>query len=470
MRAGSVAVLAGALGAVLVAGCTAGSHHPAAPTRSTSSTARPVSPSSASSTARAQRYPDWPTYHGDAARTGVSTTMPAAGPNATVVAAVPLDGAVYASPLVIGGVVVVATENDSVFGVSLKGRVLWRHNLGKPVPLHDLPCGNIDPSGITGTPVYDEGTKLVYAVAELASPVRHVLVAFSAGSGKVRWTRQLGLSGTSPDAMQERGALNIAAGRVWVPFGGRFGDCGKYRGKLVGVPLTGKGAALTFTVPTTREGGIWTPPGPSVSADGHLYVSVGNGASGLGGNYDHTDSVLELDGNGRLVGSFSPTTWPRDNSADLDLGSQGPALVGSWVFIAGKSGTAYVLRQGALGGIGGQVTSGDFCTSFGGTAVDGSVVYVPCSDGVRAVQVDSAGRIQLLWHTALSIAGSPVVGSGRVWSLDQDAGVLYAIDPATGAARTSVPVGVTSRFATPALYGPDVLVPTLHGLTIVATS
>jgi len=465
------AALSMAVGVLLAAGCSGGSHSATPPSGSATTASASIPPTASAPTSPAPAgYPNWPTYHGDAARTGVSSAMPAVGANQTVIASVALDAAVYASPIVVNRVIVVATENDSLYGVSAKGRIVWRRNLGKPVPLRDLPCGNINPSGITGTPVYDATTKLVYVVAELAAPVRHELVALSPGTGRVRWTRSLGLGGTSQDAMQQRGALTIASGRVWAPFGGRNGDCGRYRGKLVGIPATGKGATITYTVPTTREGGIWAAPGPSVSADGHLYVSVGNGASGLGGNYDHTDSVLELDGSARLVDSFSPSTWARDNSADLDLGSQGPALVGPWIFSVGKSGTAYVLRQGALGGIGGQVSSGELCTSYGGTAVDAGVVYVPCSDGLRAVRIDDAGRMQPLWHAALSIAGSPVVGGGRVWALDQDAGVLYALDPATGAARSHVAVGVTSRFATPALYGRDVLVPTMHGLTIVATS
>jgi hypothetical protein len=38
----------------------------------------------------------------------------------------------------------------------------------------------------------------------------------------------------------------------------------------------------------------------------------------------------------------------------------------------------------------------------------------------------------------------------------------------TGRSSARVDVGVTSRFATPALHGNHVLVPTLTGLTIVA--
>ena len=43
-----------------------------------------------------------------------------------------------------------------------------------------------------------------------------------------------------------------------------------------------------------------------------------------------------------------------------------------------------------LGGIGGQVSVTSVCLSFGGAAVYGSVVYLPCTDRVRAVRVYSA--------------------------------------------------------------------------------
>ena len=284
----------------------------------------------------------------------------------------------------------------------------------------------------------------------------------------MRWQRSLDLPGVETAAMQERGALTIAGGRVWVPFGGLDGDCGGYKGRVVGTRLDGTGTPVAYTVPTAREAGIWTPPGPAVDAAGNLMVQVGNGASVEGDRYDHSDSVLEISPAGRLVDSFSPTTWAADNAADLDLGSQGPALVGTqWVLAVGKSGTAYVLDQQHLGGIGGEVSKAQLCPSYGGTAVLDSIVIVPCTDGDRAVQIDR-GALELLWHAEPN--GSPVVGGGRVWSLDVSAGVLHALDPTTGRTLEQVPVGAVTRFATPALYDRFVLVPTQDGLVIVRTS
>jgi outer membrane protein assembly factor BamB len=78
--------------------------------------------------------------------------------------------------------------------------------------------------------------------------------------------------------------------------------------------------------------------------------------------------------------------------------------------------------------------------------------------------------MSVLWQADPSITGSPVVGGGRVWSLDPSAGVLHALDPDTGRSSGQVTVGVTSRFATPAISASLLLVPTMAGLTIVRTS
>jgi streptogramin lyase len=61
------------------------------------------------------------------------------------------------------------------------------------------------------------------------------------------------------------------------------------------------------------------------------------------------------------------------------------------------------------------------------------------------------------------------VGGGRVWSLDSGGGVLHALDPATGKSVAQVTVGPTNRFATPALSGTTVIVPTLRGIAVIRT-
>jgi hypothetical protein len=164
-----------------------------------------------------------------------------------------------------------------------------------------------------------------------------------------------------------------------------------------------------------QETPVWNPAGPAVDAAGDLYVVSANGSTFPGAAYDHTNSVLEVSSSGKLLSSFAPTDWAQNNEGDIGLGSQGVALVGTkWAVLGGKSGPVYVLRQGHLGGIGGQVSATNACLSYGGPAVDGNVVYLPCTDGVRAVRVSSAGTLQVLWHASDTVAGSPVVGGPGV--------------------------------------------------------
>ena len=272
----AVALLTGALA---LTACTSGGSPSVAPSTQSGVSTSGVSTSGTapSGTAKSTSAPapaEWPAYHGNALRTGVSDTMPAV--TGTLRSShVGLDGAVYAAPLVVGGTVIAATEGNSVYALSPTGAVRWRTSLGAPTPLKSLPCGNIDPLGITGTPVADVASGTVYVVASIGTRVRHDLVALDLATGAIRWRRGVDLPGTDPQAMQQRGALTILDGRVWVPFGGLAGDCGAYKGRLVGVPLA-DGTPVAFTVPTSREGGLWTPPGASVF-DGRLLVAAGNG-------------------------------------------------------------------------------------------------------------------------------------------------------------------------------------------------
>ncbi|MGN6162721.1 MAG: outer membrane protein assembly factor BamB family protein, partial [Marmoricola sp.] len=373
------------------------------------------------------------------------------------------------SPIVARGIVIAATENDSAYGLSTAGRVLWRTHVGTPSPASQRPCGDISPLGITGTPAYSPATGAAYFVAETGtSGVHHTLIAVDVLTGHVRWRRGVDFPGVTTTVMQQRGAIAIAGGRAWVTFGGLAGDCGAYKGRLVGIPLSGRGSAVTYTVPTARGGGMWQPSGPVFTRGRALLVAVGNGAAMPGDPYDHSDSVLAFNTDAVLQRYFAPRSWATENQNDVDLGSIGPAVVGtSWLVQGGKSNQVYVLHQGSRGGIGGQVSSLTVSPSFGGTAVVGATVYLPCVDGIHALTVDSTGHLHLKWVSDRTITGSPVVGGKRVWALIPRAGRLYSLAPGTGKALANISVGATTRFATPALYGSLIVVPTTAGITIV---
>ena len=93
---------------------------------------------------------------------------------------------------------------------------------------------------------------------------------------------------------------------------------------------------------------------------------------------------------------------------------------------------------------------------FGGFAFANGVAYVPCSDGLAALQIDPAMR--LLWRGPRASVGPPIVAGGAVWVTDYEGGVLYALDIATGAARFTRSVGQMQHFVTPTAYQDEILI------------
>ncbi len=410
---------------------------------------------------------DWTMYHRDLARTGYRADAPDPQ-RLTSLWKQPLDGAVYAEPLVIGGRVIVATEHDTLYALDVRtGQVQWHTNVGTPVPLDNLPCGNIDPLGITGTTVYDPQTGLVFAVAEIQGPA-HILVGLDVNTGQLKVRRLMDPPGIDAQVEQERGALTLYRDRVYVAYGGLAGDCGDYHGLVVASSTTGAGDLLVYQVPSAREAGIWAPPGPTIDAQGNMYVSVGNGES-TSGDWDHSDSILKLSPALQLEDGFAPQSWPSDNAIDADLGSMAPVLLPSGlVYADGKLGKGYLLQADHLGGVGGQIQTLSACVAFGGAAVSGQSFFIPCTDGLRQLTITSGPAVTLGWHAPAQVNGSPIIGGQTIYSLNPAGGVLYALNITTGKVRAQISVGAASRFATPALSQSTLLIGTLTGIVAVS--
>ena len=364
VRASAAAVTA----ALLVAACS--TKEPVAePSLPAAASTPGVVPSSAAVT----DADDWPTYHRDNERSGAGAAQPAAS-RLTPAWRARLDGAVYGQPLVIGGRVLAATEHDTVYALNAAdGAVLWSRHVGPPAPLSSLPCGNIDPLGITATMAYDADTGLVFALAETTGGT-HTLYGIDVASGAVRLQRVVEAPLGDKQAHQQRSALTVFGGKVYVAYGGLAGDCAEYIGSVVAVPTSGDGDLLSYAIPTPREGGIWSPGGGIVVGD-KLYYAVGKGESTTG--FDGSDSVIALDASLHRTDLFAPSTWADDNANDLDLGSMTPAVVNGSIVIAGKRGTAYghVVAEQAIG----------VAPHFASPTVAGGRGYVGTMTGVVSV-------------------------------------------------------------------------------------
>src|SRR5258708_15222163 len=116
---------------------------------------------------------------------------------------------------------------------------MWQKTLGDPVDSSSLPCGNVNPiTGITGTRVADPATGRLYVVAYLRSH-HHMLFALRLVDGSVVWQLDGDPPGSDPTVQQQRGALALGSGLVYVPFGGLLGDCGHYHGHVAAVRCAG---------------------------------------------------------------------------------------------------------------------------------------------------------------------------------------------------------------------------------------
>lgn len=400
---------------------------------------------------------NWTTYHRDGARAGVQARAHVAQVAAAWAQPANLDGAVYAEPLVCANVLYVATEGDSVYALNAStGAQIWFANLGTPVPGSSLPCGDIDPSGISGTPVIDTISNTLYVVAFFA-PANHQLFALDDTTGKVRFQVSVDPPGSTSSVQQQRGALALANGYVYVPFGGLYGDCGPYHGWVVGVQKDGSGGLLSYQVPTGREGGVWGTAGITVEVNGDLLVATGNGASST--TFDYGDSVIRLSPTLAQLDYFAPSNWAQLNAGDTDLGSEAPTLLSSGiVFQIGKAGVGYALSETHLGGIGGELYSGSVCGgAYAATAVVGSSVLVPCVDGLYKV-VLGAGSLSVAWGTSSFDAGAPIVTGDTVWVVNVTTPDLLGFNLTTGQQMFSFPLGSAEHFISPAASPKDIFV------------
>jgi outer membrane protein assembly factor BamB len=109
----------------------------------------------------------------DNARTGWDQKEPArspadvSDPSFGQIFSTTVDGQVFAQPMVAGGMRVVATENNKVYGLDPQsGAIQWtRSDLGPAWPSSSIAtgCGDLGPTiGVTATPVFDPASNTVY--------------------------------------------------------------------------------------------------------------------------------------------------------------------------------------------------------------------------------------------------------------------------------------------------------------------
>jgi len=404
----------------------------------------------------------WTVYHDGPAGTGTPPNVTSVDTTTRAWTSPSLDGQIYGEPLVFGGRVYLATENDTVYALNAAtGAVAWSTHVGTPVPASALPCGDITPKvGITGTPVIDPSRGEIFVVADemVNGAPAHMLAGLATATGKTEMTQDVDPAGADTAALLQRTGLTLDDGRVVFGMGGNFGDCASYRGRVIAAPETG-GHPRTFTVdaaPGESQGAVWMGgAAPVVDGSGHVWVVTGNGSVySYAHAYDDSDSVLELSATMRLLQYFAPASWATNNSQDLDMSTAPALLPDGQVILTGKSRIVYLLDGARLGGIGHQQASlGSACSQDidGGVALTGMTVYLPCEAGLIAVRAaQSPPALRLLWSSGTG-GGPPIVAAGLVWTIG-GSGELYGLDPSTGKIRQQAPIGaVANHFPTPSV-------------------
>src|SRR5881296_1940290 len=284
-----------------------------------------------------------------------------------------ISGNVYAQPLYIeggpnGSMIIAVTESNNVYALNATtGTVIWQRNLGPPVT-SGLPCGNINPLGITSTPVVDLASRSLFLDAMIdGATKKHFIYSLNVDTGATKpgWPVDVnatatynGISFTSL-VQNERGALALVNGIAYVAWSGHLGDCGTYHGWVVGVPINNPSNVGAWAT-TAIGGGIWGHGG--VASDGtNMFVVTGN-TFNTGGNWMGGEAIIRLQAGpiwtGQPTDYWAPTNWLSLDNSDTDVGGVSGTVIdvpgatpSQFVLALGKDRNAYLVNRKNLGGI-----------------------------------------------------------------------------------------------------------------------
>jgi PQQ enzyme-like repeat protein len=430
-------------------------------------------------------------------------------------------GPTYAHPLFFdageGGqdLVLVATERNDVYALdATTGAEIWHNHLGAPVPLADLPCGNIDPLGITGTPYLDVPRRSIYLDAMIldSGNPKHFIFALSLDDGTVKtgWPVDVDATvsyegmGFDSSVQNQRGALLVLGDRLYVPYGGHYGDCGNYYGWLVGVPVADPGAPQAWA--TRAQGaGSWAPGG--VASDGtNLFIATGNGFGTS--TWRDQEAIIRLtpgpEFSENAADYWAPTNWLDLDGGDVDLGGSGPVLFhvagatpADLAIALGKDGNAYLIDRANMGGVSDAL---DALAVSPSEIVQAAAAY-PAAQGVNVafrgpglgcpggqsgdltalhITATSPPQLEVAWCASENGQGSPMVtttdgqAESIVWTIGSESSQqLRAFDGDTGAVifdGAGTDVDTFKRFVSPIVGKGRIFVAGASGVYAFATN
>ncbi|MDQ1746391.1 MAG: hypothetical protein QOD07_654 [Frankiaceae bacterium] len=392
------------------------------------------------------------TVSSDALRTGWDgaepglTAQPVASDGFGQLFARTVDGQVYAEPVVADGVLVVATENNVVYGLDpATGEVKWQTPqslLGPAWPTAAADCADLRPNaGVTSTPVVDDGVVYLTAKTWDGTDATHPTywmhaLDITTGAEEPGWPVALaGAPVNDPGhpfqaQMQlQRAGLLLTGGVVYAAFASQCDDP-PTRGYVMGV-RTGSTPGLTTmwtsapTDPVNGETGIWmSGSGVMTDGDGRLFVATGNGVAPPYGAAaaDLTafgDSVVRLDvqpdGSLQPADYFTPASAEYLERWDRDFGSGGvvglPDSFGTpahphLAVVAGKDGRFFLLDRDHLGGRAHADADPGAVGVYG--PYHGQFSHAAASPDGWIYTTEAGGPLRA-WHAGVDGAGDPVL-------------------------------------------------------------
>jgi hypothetical protein len=306
-----------------------------------------------------------------------------------------LDGLAFAQVLYLDGVggrpdlVFAVTKANHVYALSGEtGAPVWDKVVAPLGVRPDTVC-TPGPVGIIGTPIIDGGRRIIYldamteAAADGGTTLKHMVYALDADTGAVRpgWpvdvdaTARAGTLAFNSSVQNQRGALALLNGTLYIPYGGFGGDCGDYHGWVVGIS-TDDPTRVSAWATRGEKAGIWAPSG--VVSDGtSLFIATGNAT--VAPTWLDGEAVIRLPpslaASENQADYYTPPNWSFLDETDADLGSTAPLVVdvpgatpSSLVMALGKDRQAYVLDRNNLGGISAPLIGG----TVGGEAIVGA--------------------------------------------------------------------------------------------------
>src|SRR5438270_10345920 len=387
-----------------------------------------------------------------------------------------ISGNVYAQPLYIEGgtngpMIIAVTESNNVYALdATTGLPIWSRTDIGPAVTSGLPCGNINPAGITGTPVVDLTSRRLFFDALIDGPTKkHFIYSLNVDTGATTPGWPVDVNATASYnginfvslAQEERGALALVNGTVYDYDSGYLGDCKNYHGSVVGVDINNPSNVHAWAT-TAVGGGIWGHGG--VASDGtNVFVVTGN-TFNTGGNWMGGEAIIRLQAGPTWTGQptdyWVPTNWFSLDNSDTDLGGVSATVVdvpgatpSQLVLALGKDGNAYLVNRNNLGGIALPVAQANVNGINRGTSVatyhtsQGTYIAFHNDVGqIRAYKITATSppQITFAWSQNQSGRGSPwvtttdgtnntivwvagVVGDQRLHGYDGDTGaVIYA--------------------------------------------